>query len=393
MRVLVDVDRLQREGVIGPEQAAAMRGQARETLVAFGIDALLVVGVIAVVAGTSFWLNDAAAIAVFGAVVMGAALSLLRVGEGPGSFVTNAAAAVGAAMAVIGASIRMGDIADSSWPVVVFGLGVAALGLVLVLRGGERMRFAGGFVLLVGALAHLVGLLAWEVAQGVPWLTLLYAGVVVAAVGVWIDFRLVTFLAVVPLMAALGARSFYGMGSYGLLITEPSLTLVLVGAVGVGAFLVSRMAELRWARHGAVLAMACFLGVNLCFWVGSIWGDVVGGDLWGPRWEAFLRPDGGVDWKGWEAARDAFRARTPVVPALVFSLGWAVLLLGIGVWAALGLRREALNMVAAFGGIHFYTQYFTHLDTTPAAIALAGLMAIGAAWGLWKVNRLLRAGG
>lgn len=391
MRILVDVDRLEREGVIAPAQAAVMRARAREGLVAFGIDALMVVGVIAVVGGTSFALDDALLVAGFGALLaLVGGLALARLASGFG-LVANAAAVIGAAMAVIGASLRLAELAEGTGPVAVLGLAVLAGGVWLGWRGAPRLRFVAGFLMLAGALAHLAGLMGLESAPDLIWLMLLYAGAVVAALGVAVDVRGLTFVAVVPLMAALGARSFYGWGSYGLLIGEPTLTILMLAAVAAGALVWARRSGERWSRHGRVLAMAAFLGVNLSFWVASIWGDVVGMHLWGPRWSEFTGAEGVDAWTRWRAAEEAFRARTLALPAAGFAVVWAGLLVAVGVWAALGLRREALNMAASFGGIHGYTQFFTHIDATPGSIALAGLLAIVAAWGLWTLNRRMRA--
>ena len=42
----------------------------------------------------------------------------------------------------------------------------------------------------------------------------------------------------------------------------------------------------------------------------------------------------------------------PVIPAAVFSILWAVALLGAGIWAVKVNRRWLVNLVAIFAGIH-----------------------------------------
>jgi hypothetical protein len=50
---------------------------------------------------------------------------------------------------------------------------------------------------------------------------------------------------------------------------------------------------------------------------------------------------------------------------------WA--LAGVGACGAMHNRREAVNMAAAFGGLHFYTQWFERLSATPEMVIAANL--------------------
>ncbi len=393
--MLVDVDGLVRDGVIGPEQAEEMRQRARTRLVALVVEVLLVIGVAAVVGGTSFLLDDAGAIAVFGAVVTVAALVALRALGPAAALVGNAAAAIGVAMLVIGGGLRLDELAGAG-AVAAFGLAVGLLGVALLLRGGPQLRFAAAVMILAGTLAHLFGLLALEPDAAWAPLVLLYAGALLVAVGAAVDLRPATFLAGLSLALVPGARGLFSPGSGGGLLVEPALTILFLSAVGCGAYLWALRAAPRWARHASTLALSCFLGINLAFWAGSIWGDVIGLHLWGPRWEVWAEGGGSDGWEAWRAAQAAFEARALVLPAWVFSVGWAVLIVAVGIRAALGLRRETVNMAATFGALHAFTQYFRLIEATPGAIALAGLIAIAAAAGLWRLNRALpgrRAGG
>ena len=126
------------------------------------------------------------------------------------------------------------------------------------------------------------------------------------------------------------------------------------------------------AEHLALMAArtSVFL-VNFGFWIGSLWGD---------RLILF------------KSFRDIFAvanaAWAPVViPPLVFSVGWALALIGVGVWAVQANRRWVINVVAVFAAIHFYTQWFDHLGPTPISFLLAGLLMLAFALGLWTFNR------
>jgi hypothetical protein len=99
--------------------------------------------------------------------------------------------------------------------------------------------------------------------------------------------------------------------------------------------------------------------VNFGFWIGSLWGDRnQQGDVFIPDW--------------------------------LFAVLWAGALIASAVWAAKRNRRWILNIVATFGAIHFYTQWFEHLGATPATVLLAGFLALGFAIGIWNFNRQLR---
>ena len=48
-----------------------------------------------------------------------------------------------------------------------------------------------------------------------------------------------------------------------------------------------------------------------------------------------------------------------------------------------------VNLVATFGAIHFYTQWFERLGANPLSILIAGVLALVFALGLWRFNRTL----
>lgn len=79
-----------------------------------------------------------------------------------------------------------------------------------------------------------------------------------------------------------------------------------------------------------------------------------------------------------------------IVPDWLFAVLWAAALISTAVWAAKQNRRWVLNTMAAFGAIHFYTQWFERLGATPATVLIAGLLALGLAIGIWNFNRQLR---
>jgi hypothetical protein len=76
-----------------------------------------------------------------------------------------------------------------------------------------------------------------------------------------------------------------------------------------------------------------------------------------------------------------------VIPAYAFSIAWALALIGAGFWAVQANRRWLVNVAAAFGAIHFYTQWFERLGATPLSVLLGGLVMLAIAVALWAFNR------
>ena len=77
----------------------------------------------------------------------------------------------------------------------------------------------------------------------------------------------------------------------------------------------------------------------------------------------------------------------PIIPAMAFSVMWAVALLGAGFWAVGANRRWLVSLVTVFSGIHFYTQWFERLGATPLSVLLGGLVMLASALALWLFNR------
>ena len=84
--------------------------------------------------------------------------------------------------------------------------------------------------------------------------------------------------------------------------------------------------------------------------------------------------------------REAWRFAHLHVPETAFIVGWAVVIIAVGVWAASANRRWVVTAAAVFGAIEFYTQWFERLGAEPWAIIVAGLTIVGFAIVLWRYN-------
>ena len=169
---------------------------------------------------------------------------------------------------------------------------------------------------------------------------------------------LLASLTVIVLFALLGSSSSYQHAFYELEVRQPLATVLAFSALALGAHAASRFVAPDWERLLTIVARTALLLVNLGFWVGSLWGD----DL---------------DW---------LKVPHLSIPDVAFSVGWAVCLLAAAVWAGWTNRRWMLNLVAVFGGIHFYTQWFEHLGATPVSVLAAGVVVLLLAMVLWRLN-------
>jgi iron complex transport system permease protein len=180
---------------------------------------------------------------------------------------------------------------------------------------------------------------------------------------------LLTAFAVLAASACLGARTGYSHAMYSLAIFEPTLTIVLFSALALATFRASRRLPADYERIALMASRTSVVLVNFGFWVGSLWGDPL----------ILLSRMAGKD-------PTALFDRI-VIPYWVFGIGWALALIGAGVWAARANRRWLVNVAAGFGAIHFYTQWFERLGATPASVLLGGLAMLAIALALRTFNR------
>jgi hypothetical protein len=236
-------------------------------------------------------------------------------------------------------------------------LGAIVLGAGLFLYGGRwhQWEVLAHICTLIGALG-LAGGVVIETNASVLAFVAITIGF--AATGIIARSGLLIALAVLALSCSLGARTGYEHATYFLGIEEPTLTIVVFSIVALGTYFLSRILPHAYERLAIMAARVSILLVNFGFWIGSLWGDT------------------------------SERLRI-VIPETVFIVAWAVGLIAIGIWAARENRRWVLNIAAAFGAIHFYTQWFERLGVNPIVVLLAGILALGFAIGLWHFNRTL----
>jgi iron complex transport system permease protein len=253
---------------------------------------------------------------------------------------------------VVAVALGAGVLVPDAWTAVVIGLLLFGTGLALRLSGNSQWDLFTQICMTVGALAAAGGayfLAPDSILLGLGICLALAAAAAVAGSG------LLAALAVLQLTTVLGASTAYWHATYGLSIFQPTLTIVALGVLAIGLYLWSLRLPPRYERVAIIGARAAILMINLAFLVGSLFGDKL--------------------------------TETLSIPDWVFSVVWAVLLVGVGLWAVRRNRRWVVNAAAVFGGIHFYTQWFEQLGASPLSILGGGVLLIAFGFGLRALNR------
>lgn len=269
-------------------------------------------------------------------------------------------------------SIAAGAVAllPSAATVIAVGVLLFMLGLAVVLNNIAQWAVFGQICVVTGALMFSGGVIG-EMEGSLASMLIVTAAL--AGASLLARSSLLAALAVIALSATLGARTGYEHAMYSLAIFEPTLTIVLFSALALAAYCGSLRLKADYERLAIMVARTSILLVNFGFWVGSLWGDPL----------YLLR--------GFKDHNPAEMMRSIVIPDYVFGIVWAAALIGAAIWAVTVNRRWLVNIAAAFGAIHFYTQWFERLGATPLSVLLGGVLMLVVAYGLWTFNRKMAA--
>tara|TARA_R110000850_G_scaffold77795_2_gene168321 strand:+ start:5011 stop:5979 length:969 start_codon:yes stop_codon:yes gene_type:complete len=309
--IRLDLDALTRKGEISPDEAVRLKNLALpDTRSGLMVNLLLIFGAISVAAGTIALVPNAATGLVLAILALGGAEVLRRVDSDDSLKVLGAGLAMMGALGLAGwIGWEFRDVTDSAYP----ALGIAA---------------------------------------------------VLAAAAVWFRSSFLAAPAVLALGATLGSGTGYWHASYGIFVEEPTLTILVFGAVAAGIFALRRKIADACSAVATIAARTAFFMINFAFWVGSLWGDRIGEHWLAPR-----------DWR----ERSDWREAATEIPELVFTLGWAAFLITMIVRARRGGFVSVTSIV--FLAIHGYTQYFELLGANATSLLIGGLVLVGLAVG------------
>jgi iron complex transport system permease protein len=252
----------------------------------------------------------------------------------------------------------------------VLGLAAFAVGLALTLSRSEQWSLLAQICLVIGALMFCGGVLALDNGSLAAMLIVTAA---LAAAAIVARSGLLIAAAVLALGACLGARAGYWHATYALAIYEPAVTIVLFSALALVAYLLSKRLSADYERVALIAARTSVFMVNFGFWIGSLWGD----NLLLVR--SILHNDPSI--------LTSSSTGPDIISPFDFAVGWAIALLGVGIWGMRANRRWIVNVAAVFGAIHFYTQWFDQLGPQPLSFIIGGLLMLAFALALWSFNR------
>jgi len=253
----------------------------------------------------------------------------------------------------------------------VLGVALVAIGLGISFLAARQWGLVGTATTIIGALLLAGGVIGFAQADfaGLAFSALLFLALAVA-------IRSNFLIALVPLAlaGALGSSTGYQHAVYMLTVNEPSITIAFFALLAGAAYLVSQQGGHTYQQLAVIFARVSLILVNFGFWIGSLWGDYPGG-----TWAQ------GEDYRLW-SNREAWRVAHLHVPEIAFIVGWAIVIIAVGAWAARTNRRWVVTTAAVFGAIEFYTQWFERLGAEPWAIIIAGLTIVAFAIALWRYN-------
>jgi len=222
--------------------------------------------------------------------------------------------------------------------VIVMGVILFVLGLALILNKVSKWALFAQFCITLGALGIVGG--ASYISDGSLLVSIgLTLGLAVAAF--LAQSGMLAALTIIELAIVLGAGTAYWHASYFFGVDRPAFTISILAVVTLALYFVSLQLPSAYERVCIIAARTAILMINAAFLVGSLFGDVT---------------------LGW--------------PASWFTIAWAVLLIGVGIWAIYANRRWVVNAAAVFGAIHFYTQWFEYLGPNPLSVLGGGILLV-----------------
>lgn len=158
-------------------------------------------------------------------------------------------------------------------------LGLGLIGAVITAalhqKGSDRTGFLTGSILLMTTAMHIGGLYLWAGDADLPGAIVpmlhLYVATITLAVGIFIDVRLITALAIVPFAQMLDTGTFYWHAMYAFYSPETTLSILQLSVAMAVCVAVSGILVDRYRRHTHIFGIMAFIVANMCFLVGMLW--------------------------------------------------------------------------------------------------------------------------
>ena len=152
-------------------------------------------------------------------------------------------------------------------------LGLGLIGAVITAalhqKGSDRTGFLTGSILLMTTAMHIGGLYLWAGDADLPGAIVpmlhLYVATITLAVGIFIDVRLITALAIVPFAQMLDTGTFYWHAMYAFYSPETTLSILQLSVAMAVCVAVSGILVDRYRRHTHIFGIMAFIVANMCF--------------------------------------------------------------------------------------------------------------------------------
>lgn len=247
------------------------------------------------------------------------------------------------AFGTVAVALGGGFLFPTAQSVIVMGAILFVLGLTLILNNAAKWAVFAQFCVTLGALGVVGGVSYISDGNTLVGVGLVVGLAVAAAVA---QSGLLAALTILELALVLGAGTAYWHASYFFGADRPAVTIIALAVVTLALFFASLRLPAAYERVCIIGARTAILLINLVFLIGSLFGD------------------------------STFADRGLTISAGAFTIVWAALLLGVGIWGVYANRRWVVNAAAVFGAIHFYTQWFEYLGPNPLAVLGAGLLLV-----------------
>lgn len=248
---------------------------------------------------------------------------------------------------VVAVVTAIGVLIPHAGTAVALGLVLMCVGFAVAVTRSEAWGILGRTCLVIGTLLTTGGL-TYYIGTSAPSIGLL--SLAVAAIAVFTRSGLLAALAVLGLGAAASSGLAWGGWALDNFSPRPLVTIVVFSALALGLLWGSTQLQSPCERLAIIAARTAVLVVNVAFLFASVAGD-----------------------EG--------------IPASVFAVVWAILLVVTAAWGVRVDRRWVVNTAALFGAAHFFVQWFLYLGANAVSVLGGGLLLIAFGFGLFLFNR------
>ncbi len=259
-------------------------------------------------------------------------------------------------------------------PVTGMALAALAIGFAIFAQATRRedLGMLGTAMGICGTVG-LCGSIGMQFGETLPALTI-NAIITAITLAATIILRSRFLAALVPLSIAslLGSSTGYWHASYGIMVREPLLTVIVFAVLSGVFFLAAYRLKAIWSQMVTVAGRVSWLVMNFGFWVGSLWGDQIG--------DHFIRPTP-------DAPMENVRSAWLFIPEGAFILAWAAV--SIATIIFMHRNRFAVNASITFLAINVYTQFYEWFGGSGFVMLTGGVTLLAFAFGLYHFDRYM----